>query len=257
MPLSTLPRSTTAAHTRPMTPEEQAFAAATQCTRAHRTLRLIEGQEEACLPFMRSNKEPVSAYEKKCAMGEAALLARKDQATDSIQNCAPKSLDGAEEEFFSATAIAAAAGNIEAQLCYVAGRFNLQREWSNKEISEFSNAAPNYIDAALDRGDWRMVELLRGASPNVVRQYGLLEHVLDGSTDIRYRMNRLLRQGSVDPTYSYLLDVTIPQIQGTPVSIARAREAADAWVAETYDGIFSKTAGLSSAPVVCHAEEAR
>ena len=65
--------------------------------------------------------------------------------------------------YFKATKEAAERGNADAQLCYLQGDFfspEGAQIFTDAEIEEYREVAPKYVDAALKRGDWRIVYLL-------------------------------------------------------------------------------------------------
>ncbi|MGH8239000.1 MAG: hypothetical protein ACREXP_18540 [Steroidobacteraceae bacterium] len=100
--------------------------------------------------------------------------------------------------YFAATKQAAKSGNADAQLCYLRGDFfspEGAQIFTDAEIEEHKQVAPKYVDAALKRGDWRIVHLLstrhvhQGSGP-----LNLLEGI--GDRDTHYKMTKLLRLGA-------------------------------------------------------------
>lgn len=91
--------------------------------------------------------------------------------------------------YFEATKQAAKRGDVDAQLCYLRGDFfspEGKQIFTDAENEQYKKDAPRYVDAALKRGDWRVVELLNtrhfhpGSGP-----LRLLEGVGDRNTHTR------------------------------------------------------------------------
>ena len=165
--------------------------------------------------------------------------------------------------YFKATKEAAQRGNADAQLCYLQADFFSPEGaliFTDAEIEEYKKAAPKYVDAALKRGDWRIVHLLNtqhfhpGGGP-----LRLLEGI--GERDTHYKMTKLLRLGSSGSYAKFMqhrLDGMLhPDLIPSAALPSEVAKEGDAWAQQTYTDYFSGVPGLTEAPVVCSPESDR
>jgi hypothetical protein len=154
-----------------------------------------------------------------------------------------------EDAYFDAVLKAAKLGNVDAQLCFVDSEFRLSMPWSDEERQRYRELARIYVDAAIKRGDWRVVQMLSMG----YRGFGkrdLLRSVTTGDRLTLYRMNRLKRLGS-SGEYARVLDVTATDPEAPfPPNDAKAAED---WASETYRLFFSRSAPLTEDALPCAA----
>jgi hypothetical protein len=161
-------------------------------------------------------------------------------------------MKGALRRNYEATRAAAQAGDIDAQMCYlmqIAGDRDSGFMLSDAEIAEYHSLAPQYVDAAFKRGDWRVVDLL---GFHVVDSAGLfvgLEQWKDPVREYKAHELLLLGVGDVDPQDP---DYWLPVLR-IPESTLSAQEIrnSDAWAREMYDKYFSSQPRLIKEPSVC------
>jgi hypothetical protein len=157
-----------------------------------------------------------------------------------------------EKQYYEATRAAAKAGDPDAQLCYLAFAFSFQGHLTpigGAELAEYTQVAPTYVDAAIKRGDWRIVYLLtRRAGPVTRLNQG-------GRPEIVYRMTKLLRHGA-SGEFATFLDYELkmlahPDLKPDAALPAKAMQEGDAWAQETYNTYYSGVPGLTEAPTIC------
>jgi hypothetical protein len=165
------------------------------------------------------------------------------------------------QRYFAATKAAAKNGNVDAQLCYLQGEFFRPEGveiFTAMEIEEYKEVAPAYVDAALKRGDWRIVHLLntRHFHPGM----GPL-HLLDkiGQRDTQYKMTKLLRLGA-SGSYAKFMDSRLqgmmhPDLIPSAALPPEVVREGDAWAQQTYADYFAGVPGLTEAPVICRPEQ--
>ena len=162
--------------------------------------------------------------------------------------------------YFKATKEAAERGNADAQLCYLQGDFfspEGAQIFTDAEIEEYKRVAPKYVDAALKRGDWRIVHLLntRHFHPGMGPLH-LLEGI--GERDTQYKMTKLLRLGSSGSYAKFMqsrLDGMLhPDLIPSAALPPEVAKEGDAWAQQTYINYFAGVPGLTEAPVVCSPE---
>lgn len=165
--------------------------------------------------------------------------------------------------YFKATKEAAKRGDVDAQLCYLQGDFfspEGAQIFTDAELEEYKTHAPRYVDAALKRGDWRVVDLLNtqhfhpGSGP---------VHLIDGvgDRDTQYKMTKLLRLGAsgsyADFLDGRLEDMMHPDLDPSAALPPEVIKKGDAWARQTYIDYFAGVPGLTKAPVVCSPEPGR
>jgi hypothetical protein len=181
----------------------------------------------------------------------AAEATRKDAGCGDTTDVATR--------YFEATKLAARAGDADAQMCYLQGEFSTSNGkpiFTDAEVEEYGRVAPQYVDAALQRGDWRIVELMTKDSfhPGVepIRQ---IPNV--GKPETIYKMRKLLRLGA-SGSYAKSLDMDLdgmihPDLVPEAALPADAVKTGDSWAQQTFNENFSGVAGLTERPTVCMA----
>jgi hypothetical protein len=157
-----------------------------------------------------------------------------------------------EKQYYETTKAAAAAGDPDAQLCYLEFDFKLNRNSpliGDADHAEYKQVSPGYIDAALKRGDWRVVYLLTRRSGPVTQ----LPQA--GQPETLYRMTKLLRLGA-SGAFATGLDYKLkrfahPNLKPEAALPAKVIEEGDAWAQETYNAYYSGVPGLTELPTIC------
>jgi hypothetical protein len=152
--------------------------------------------------------------------------------------------------YFDATKSAAKNGDVEAQLCYVAGVFaepDGSTHFTDEDLAEYRAAAPAYVDAALERGDWRVVAVLSDHYVDSMPLARLLDGA--GEPETIYKSDALLRRGAVGD-YAQTLNDAMQSLEVSPAGAA----AAEDWARLTYTRSFSGSPALSAPPPRCGAD---
>ncbi|ASR42750.1 hypothetical protein BEN78_04465 [Xanthomonas citri pv. mangiferaeindicae] len=212
---------------------------------AMRRIALAEHQVGLCNSVNEVDYPDVAAFcERRMALIRAAAPA--DQA--QLSSCVSLGPSEAEQRNFERTMRAAELGDLDAQICYVNSNFVLQRPWTAQEHRDYADRAPKYVEAALSRGDWRIVEVLRVADLTLVEERGLPFQITAGDQLTIYKMNRLLRMGAADGFASYLDNLLMrPAFPHSEEEIAEA----DRWVRKIFDAHFGMSPKLTAPPNVC------
>jgi hypothetical protein len=170
-------------------------------------------------------------------------------------------MKGALRGEFEATKAAAKSGDVDAQMCYLmqgAGDRESGFALSDAEIAAYQSLAPQYVDAAFKRGDWRVVDLL---GFRVIDWAGLfidLDQWKDPAREYKAHQLLLLGADDVDPqdTDYWLAALRMPESKDNGRLSAQEIKDSDAWVQETYDKYFSSKPRLMKDPRVCTAQDA-
>ena len=221
------------------------FQDANQCVMAMRKIALAEHQLGMCNSVGAEGDADLKAF---CERREALILASAAADNARLSSCSSLDPGAAEQKNFEYTSRAAALGDVDAQLCYVNADFKLPRPWTAQEHTDYADRAPQYVEAALSRGDWRVVEILRVASRGVAEERGLVYQLTTGDQLAIYRMNRLLRMGAVDDYARYLDNLLErPVFPHDEEEIAQA----DRWVRTVFNDHFRTSPSLRTAPNTC------
>ena len=192
-----------------------------------------------------------------CLNGPMNARNRLTAAQRALSHCNEADIG---QRYFEATKQAARNGDVDAQLCYLQGDFfspEGAQIFTDEELEKYKAIAPRYVDAALKRGDWRIVHLLDtrhfhpGSGP--VR---LLDGVGEPAT--HYKMTKLFRLGA-SGSYAKFMDSRLegmihPDLQPAAALPPEVVKDGDAWAQQTYTDYFSGVPGLTEAPVVCSPE---
>jgi len=149
--------------------------------------------------------------------------------------------------FAYATVQAARVGNPDAQMCFF--------EWvgplsSVEDVSRYKQEAMGYMQKALARGDWRVVQLLSTSPEGVANgSVGLMADLdVAGNWSTAYRANRLLLLGATG-TYKTTVEANAATAK-EHLTTAQA-DSADAWALQEYKRHFASRPTLSEAPTPC------
>jgi hypothetical protein len=153
----------------------------------------------------------------------------------------------AQRGFAQALVQAARAGDVDAQMCYF--------EWASplsspESIERYKREATLYMRKAMERGDWRMVQLLTTPQESVAHggagPMGNLDVV--GKWFTVYRADRLLWLGATGDYKIFLArSARSAAATLTPDQIKNA----NTWAWQEFKRYFTKSAPLSAAPVAC------
>jgi hypothetical protein len=231
-----------------------AFRELRQCVYASR--ELINAKHLADCRFYEGKPDYQVALAE-CMHGRTKAQSRIAAAEAVLSHCDATNMG---TRYFQATKQAAKQGDVDAQLCYLQGDFfspEGAQIFTDAENEQYKKGAPRYVDAALKRGDWRVVELLntRHFHPGSGPLY-LLEGVGDRNT--QYKMTRLLRLGS-SGSYAEFLDGRLesmkhPDLDPSAAVPPQVVKESDAWAQQTYTDYFAGVPGLTEAPTVCGPE---
>jgi hypothetical protein len=192
-----------------------------------------------------------------CLNGWMNVPNRKVAAETSLREAGCGDTTGVTSRYFEATKQAARAGDAEAQICYLEGEFGTsdgEPLFTRADEEEYDRVAPRYVDAALHRGDWRIVELMTKDSfhPGVepIRQIPDI-----GKPETIYKMKKLLRLGA-SGSYAESLQLDLegmihPDLNPDAALPPDVVKRGDAWAQQTFNEYFSGLPGLTDRPTVC------
>lgn len=236
---------------RPLDPVSARFRAARVCAFA----LVAQGNMQRFMKICDENRNQPrnaenEAYFESCRLRSLEYSRELPLAERDLRSCPTQDHQEASEKFYEDTAQAARAGDPDAQICYLRAQFGLDRPWTDEETQLYVDSGPGYIQQALERGDWRIAELLSKAAPG---RPGLLVPMLHHAVAFEgvnpYRMNRLLRRGAVGKDYVRFSDGLAPHY-AADIS-AEQVAASDRWAAATYDLYFTQSKRLEKAPSTC------
>jgi hypothetical protein len=170
-------------------------------------------------------------------------------------------MKGALRKVYEATTVAAKAGDLDAQMCYLmqgVGDRESGFQLSDAEIAEYQSLGPHFVDAAFKRGDWRVIELLGYHVVDWAGMFINLERWKDPAREYKAHQLLLLGAGDVDPqdTDYWLAALHMPESKDNSRLSAQEIQDSDAWVQETYDKYFISQPKLLKEPRVCTAQNA-
>lgn len=235
--------------------QQSEFQNAKQCVFAKRALTKMEKRKEICAGSeeLEGNVEQEDFY-KSCQEDLSRINPAFELAEKQLESCGVRDPQELEEKFFADTKRAAAMGDVNAQVCYLGSRFDLGRAFTPQEIQEYKDSVPRYIEEGMSRGDWRIVEVLRRATPSVSRQYGLLSQLSSAGPMTMYKMNRLQVLGINSIDYGAYLEVNATGLE-RKLSDKEKLEANE-WARATFERNFKNSAKLSQYPRNCALEDA-
>jgi hypothetical protein len=150
-----------------------------------------------------------------------------------------------ERAYFDSVSRAAELGNTDAQVCYVQGVFSI--EIGDQQMEQYKYNARKYIQLGLERGDWRIVDLL--AQDTNVHISGFLGFITSQAPFDILRMNRLLRHGATGD-YAQFLDSNA-EVAAIRLGDKAKINAALTWAQHEYDRYFRNSPALRSEPERC------
>lgn len=147
----------------------------------------------------------------------------------------------------TATAEAAKAGNVDAQMCYVGASVAMT---DPSDIQAYKTDSVVYISQGLARGDWRTVAILATPGQSIIDGHSALGSLsMFGKPFTMYRATRLLQLGA-DGTYAsrLALEARAYAIGLAPAQIANATQ----WAQQEYRQHFSASPRLTGDPSICN-----
>jgi hypothetical protein len=231
-----------------------AFHSLQLCVFAARELAITKGLSD-CKQY--EGQPQFQELYAQCLNGWMNVPNRKAAAESALKDSGCGDTTDVETRYFEATKQAARAGDTDAQMCYLRGDFGASREvplFTDADVEEYKRVATQFVDAALRRGDWRIVSLMTkdsfhpGAGP--VTQ---IENI--GKPETIYKMRKLLRLGAsgayakhLDSDLNGMIHPDMVPEAALPADVVRR---GDAWAQQTFNEFFAGSAGLTQAPTVC------
>ena len=224
------------------------------CAYASRELAVTKGLSD-CTQY-----EGIQQFQElyaQCLNGWMNVPNRKVAAEAALKGSGCGDTTDVEARYFEATKRAAKAGDADAQMCYLRGDFGRSSGepiLTDADVEEYKQVAPQYVDAALRRGDWRIARLMtrRSFHPGA----GPITQIPNiGKPETIYKMTKLLRLGATG-SYARNLDADLngmihPDLVPEAALPSEVVRRGDAWAQQTFNESFSGVAGLTEAPTVC------
>jgi hypothetical protein len=226
----------------------EAFVLARDCAFAQRERQTIDLQLRICEKNEAYRDDPAHAdFFAFCDKRALAFEKRLDSLSHALSRCGDMGGEAAEVAFYDTSRTAARLGDPDAQLCYVRANFSLQRDWTDVEKSAYKREASTYVAQAMQRGDWRFAELIRGMTPRAMEPNTLYLQIGNGDQVARYRYNRLLRLGARSANYRQFLDALIDDDGMSP----EQKRSGDDWAQRTYAAHFARATQMDEMPDTC------
>jgi hypothetical protein len=231
-----------------------AFHSLQLCASAFRELAITNHLSD-CKPY--EGRPDFQELYAQCLNGWMNVPNRKAAAEAALKGSGCGDTTDVENRYFEATKQAARAGDTDAQLCYLQANFVADTGeplFTDEDVEEYRRVAPQLVDAAFRRGDWRIVQLMTkrsfhpGAGP-ITQIPGI------GKPETIYKMMKLLRLGA-SGAYAKRLDGQLngmihPDMVPEAALPADVVRRGDAWAQQTFNESFAGVAGLTEAPTVC------
>ena len=224
------------------------------CASASRELAVTNYLSD-CKPY--EGRPDFQELYSQCLNGWMNVPNRKAAAEAALKGSGCGSTTDVEFRLFEATKQAAMAGDADAQLCYLQANFvaySGESLFTDADIEEYRRVAPQFVDASLRRGDWRIVQLMtkRSFHPGD----GPIRLIPDiGEKETIYKMTKLLRLGA-SGRYAARLDRQLngmihPELVPEAALPADVVSRGDAWAQQAFNEYFAGVTGLTEAPTVC------
>lgn len=222
------------------------FKSAKRCLEAMTSLGRV--QQEMYICDSRVNGMGVAS--RNDCQAKAAELSGKaksinDDATVSACSRDPQVLS---DKYNAAVRDAAEAGNTDAQMCYVQGAGG--QGAVAVDVPEYRSRARTYLNQALERGDWRAVELLSTSPTSIAHGgAGLLVNLPEvGKWETAYGATKLLSLGAIGDYAKSLNGRLVDAAHWLSDDKIRAAER---WAQDRYRKSFSSSPKLTADPVPC------
>lgn len=199
------------------------------------------------LKICRSSDASDSAFSESCKERARGLDEKIAQADKEMALCSPVPAE-IEENYYRSTVEAAKAGYPDAQLCYLDSDFYLNRPFSQEDVRYYHSVDADYVNAAIDRGDWRIVALMARKYRDPAHHSTMRYELTGGSPYTIYQMNKLLSLGA-EGDYKRVVE-TEANDQAAELTPQQIDEA-NTWVATVYERHFASSPRLTNPPVPC------
>ncbi len=231
-----------------------AFRTLRLCASASRELAVTNHLSD-CKPYEgRPDFEELYAQ---CLNGWMNVPNRKAAAEAALKASGCGETTDVETRYFEASKQAARAGDADAQMCYLQANFVADTGeplFTDADVEEYRRVAPQFVDSAFRRGDWRIVQLMtkRSFHPGT----GPITQIPDiGKPETIYKMTKLLRLGA-SGFYAKTLDMKLdgmihPDMVPEAALLGDVVRKGDAWAQQTFNESFAGVTGLTEAPTVC------
>jgi hypothetical protein len=186
-------------------------------------------------------------YVDRCLERTAGFDKNISVADQILAQCSPVPAE-LEEDFYRTSIEAAKAGDATAQLCYLESDVNLNRPFRNDEVDYYHSVDAEYVNDALKRGDWRMVELMSRTYRDSPHHSTMRRELTNGDPYTLYQMNRLLSLGA-DGEYKGLVEFAAERAKERLT--AKQIQQADDWVGWIYEKHFAASPRMTEAPATC------
>lgn len=232
-------------------PAAQAFIQSQTCYFATSHVNVVREAMASCDAL--EGIEAVAATYQQCLVERPQLEQRLSKLEEQARGC-----QGSAEEtrtaYYLATKVAAAQGNLDAQLCYLQSAFGPEMNYTDQDLREYLQDAPRYAQSGIARGDWRVVEVL--GTTRFDLGSGLLPNLVKGDIKTAYQMNRLARLGA-SGEYARKLDNEVARElfslsrTGPDALTPQQRAEAEARARDLYRKYFSRSQTVAERPIPC------
>jgi len=225
--------------------ESMAFRTAQSCAFAAQSIATMRRMLDSC-SVSPSSVEWSDAHEELCPKVDQQFPSKIATVEKVLAQC-PYKVDDFSEQFFRQTQAAATMGDIEAQLCYVQNDFELNRPRTPEENQLFEQDAPAYVENALRRGDWRIIQILFWKRGRHTDEALLPDAITTNDVDSARKYARLMRRGAGSESFRRQMDMEIRASSLTKGELAEL----DAWAERMYQMYFAKSPLLHETPRAC------
>lgn len=229
----------------PQTAESIAFRTSQSCAFAAQSIATMRRMLDSC-SISPSSSEWSDAHQELCPKVVQTFPTKIATVEQVLAQC-PYELDDFGEQLFRQTQAAAAAGDLEAQLCYVQNDFELNRLRTPEENRLFERDAPAYVENALRRGDWRIIQILFWKRGRHTNEALLPDSITTNDGDSARKYARLMRRGAGSESFRRLMDMESRASSSTKGELADL----DAWAERIYQMYFAKSPLLHETPSMC------
>lgn len=145
---------------------------------------------------------------------------------------------------YHAARIAAKFGDVDAQMCLLEGDYDQRvMHLSDEEQAQYQIDVINYLNQAMERGDWRAPEAMTVSAKSRAYERSLQYLLTEGDGHTRYRNRHLMRFGALGEYAEELgPDSDFP---------GDYYADDDSWAKQQYEAHFLKSPRLHKNPTVC------